>query len=104
MSVVGIKAKEWNEFDERIDVITKNKTLIKFKSIYINFPELPVNDCDETHLNSSKGNVVFGGRPGLNVTTKKNIEKLMMNEPNFFSKPISIVQFLSLRFFTGFNN
>lgn len=66
----------------------KKATLIRFKSIYIKFPELPVNDCDKTHLNSSKGKVVLGGRPGLNVTTKKNIEKLMRNEPNFLSRPI----------------
>lgn len=42
----------------------------------------------ETHLNSSNGKVVLGGRPGLNETIRKNIEKLMMNEPNFLINPI----------------
>lgn len=47
-----------------------------------------MNDFDRTHLNSSKGNVVFGGSPGLKVTMRKKIEKFMTIEPSFFSKPI----------------
>lgn len=47
-----------------------------------------MNDCVDTHLNSSNGKVVFGGSPGLNVTIKKKRVKLMTMDASFFPSPI----------------
>lgn len=68
---------------------------MRFKTIYINFPEHPERNCESTHLNSSKGKVVLGGRPGLKVTTKKNIVKFRRTEKLFLSKPMIIIFTLS---------
>lgn len=76
--------------DGTIDVIT-NK--INVNEVQINlhkFPELPQTDFNGTHLNSSKGKVVFGGKPGLNVTIRKKIVKLMRKDPIFLTNPIFI--------------
>lgn len=63
-----------------------------FKGIYIKFPEHPETNCEQTHLNSSNGKVVFGGSPGLKVMTRKTIVKFTRNEKPFLSNPI--VEFL----------
>lgn len=63
-----------------------------FKRIYIKFPEHPEPNCERTHLNSSKGKVVFGGSPGLKVTIRKKIAKFTRNEKLFLSNPM--VEFL----------
>lgn len=100
MNVVG-KAKEWirrknhrrhhkksnvNELKVNLHKISRASRLIKLRWM--------------THLNSSNGKVVLGGSPGLNVTIRKKIEKLMRIEPSFLIKPIFVFASQVLRNFT----